>query len=186
MCRILAFLVVVYPSGLIFADEITIDFEETAPDLPGWNAVAPTANNQSEYRLAAKWDTPFRFSLDDETPHAGSRSLKCEFTEDVPGTFNFGPEILPGSGTVEVRLFVRSQGFTEEGMVTVGEYDGGTRVPSPWITTKFSPSEDWQEVVWTGKMNPQTNGLRIRISFKSVPAGAKLWVDDITVKALAP
>lgn len=81
-----------FPAGFVLAEEVGIDFEDLSPGLPGWNAVAPNANNQPEYRLAEKWETPFRFSLDDDKPHSGSRSLKCEFTEEVAGTFNFGPD----------------------------------------------------------------------------------------------
>lgn len=182
-CRFVVFVALSFGAVPVPAAEINVDFESVSPDLPGWNAVAPNANNQPEYRLASKWDAPFRFSLDEDKPHSGSRSLKCDFAGEVPGTFNFGPEVLAAAGAVEVRFFVRTEGFIEEGTVTFGEYEGSKRIPSSWTGTKIPLSEDWQEVIWSGQLKPETNGLRMRIVFKSVPAGAKIWIDDITVKA---
>lgn len=172
-------------AGLARAEENLIDFESLSPELPGWTATVTDASNQPEYRVAAKWDTPFGFSLDNDKPHSGSTSLKCEFTGEVPGVFSFGPPVLSGSGMVEVRFFVRSEGFAEEGVASFGEYDaGGKRIASRWAGTKVPLNPDWQEVSWTGQLNPAASGVRMRIIFKSVPVGAKLWIDDLSVKTV--
>jgi len=167
------------------AGEEKIDFEGTAPELPGWSATMQDGNQQSEYRSASKWDVPFTVALDSENPHSGSTALKWEFSADSPGMVSLGPPYIPVHGQdVEIRFFVRTEGISEEGIFSFDESEAdGKRLKGYWAVAKIPDSSDWTEVVWTGRLENVAAVVRIRMGFKSVPAGAKIWIDDITVKS---
>jgi hypothetical protein len=48
-------------------------------------------------------------------------------------------------------------------------------------STKIPLSGDWTEVVWQGKIDAATPWVRVSFVFKSMPAGAKVWIDDLSV-----
>lgn len=188
-CRFVCLFLVIFgiSQSDAVAEENVIDFESLSPQLPGWSATAMSENNQPEYRVASKWDAPFSFSLDGENPHSGSVSLKLEASADVPGRVTFGPTAIPASGPeVEFSFFVRCDGLSEEGMVSLTEYDsGGARLATHWAAMKIPISSDWTEVTWSGKVQPGTSALRVGFLYKWLPAGAKVWIDDIAVKSVA-
>lgn len=162
------------------------DFESLTSELKGWSATAPDENGQAQYRVASKWDTPFSFSISSEKPHSGSNCLKWEFTEEVPGVASAGPLPIPATGpAIEIRFFVRSEGLNSPGLLAFDESDAsGKRLNGHWAVAKIPLGEDWQEVVWGGRIEPSAAAVRIRLVFKSVPAGAKIWFDDLKVKTL--
>jgi hypothetical protein len=185
LCRVLLSVGPGFFGGLAQAQDSGIDFESLPPDFPGWSATLSNAEGKGEYRTAEKWDTPFFFSLDGDKPHAGSTSLKCEVNGELPGTLSFGPAPLAGKGAVEVRFFVRSEGLGSEGTFAFDEHDdGGQRLAAHWSQVKIPLGDDWQEVIWKGQLKPGASALRIRFVFKSVPSGAKIWLDDISVKSV--
>jgi len=166
------------------AEEV-IDFESLPPELPGWSAVKLAGDRPSEYRTADKWDAPFSFALDADRPRAGSNSLKCEFSQEVAG-ISFGPPVLPASGTVEIRFFVRSAGLTDqEGALIVAAFDSDNKPLNGYReVAKIPASEDWVEVSWTNSLSPEAAGVRLIFAYKSLPADAKIWIDDISVKTV--
>ena len=171
--------------GSALSVENGIDFEDVSQELRGWSATAPDANNKLEYRIAAKWDKPFSFVIESEKPHSGSSALKIDVTEEIPGMLSFGPAVIPATGEVEIRFYVRNQGLNEEGMLSFDEYDSGNKRINPkWAAAKIPLSEEWTEVSWTGRFQEAAAGVRLRFIFKSVPAGAKIWIDDILVKSV--
>jgi hypothetical protein len=169
--------------GSAWAEGSSIDFETSGETLPGWSATVNGGGNQGgEYRLANKWDKPMNFALDGEKPHGGSLSFRCEVTEDIAGVLNFASPPLEASGPVQIRFFVRSVGVNSEGSISLDEVDpSGRRLRGKWAGAKIPLSEEWTEVVWTETLGENATGLRVRFAFKDVPAGAKIWVDDVQV-----
>lgn len=183
LIRLLFAFLVVFAPGAIRAQEV-IDFESLPPDLPGWAAYGTDPENQRSYRVAAKWDVPFTITLDSDVFHTGSSSLKCEVSQDA-NEMSVAPPIIPATGAVEIRFFVRTAGIGgREGAFFVGEIDSEGKSAKGYSTGKIPSSDnDWVEVVWTGQLSPETEGVRLLFSYKPVPAGAKVWFDDISVKA---
>ena len=168
------------------SEEEIQDFERLTPQLTGWSAVLQDKGGEPQYRVASKWDEPFSFSLCSERPHSGSNCLKWEFTGEVLGAASVGMMPIPVAGPViEIRFFVRSEGLNGAGMLTFEEFDAsGQRVAGHWAAAKIPTGEDWQEVIWSGKIAPAAATVRLRWIFSSVPAGAKIWFDDLSVKTL--
>lgn len=161
------------------------DFENLPPSLPGWSATVTDTDKKQEYRLAAKWDVPFGFSLDGEKPQEGAGSLKCEFSEDLPGMLNIGTPVFAAEGEVEISFFVRSEGLGKDGALAFNEYDAANKpTGSRAAAAKIPASADWIEVMWRGALNPDTTGVRLRLIFDGLQHGAKIWIDNITVKAV--
>lgn len=172
-------------AGFSRAEESTVDFETLPPDLPGWSATVSDGSSQGGYRVAAKWDKPMVFALESDKPHGGAVCLRCEVTEEIPGTLNIASSVLAGMGAVEIRFFVRTEGLNGEGMFSMDELDpGNKRLGGKWAAAKIPLSEDWTEIVWAESLGPETSGIRLRFAFKSIPAGAKVWIDDISVKSV--
>jgi len=168
------------------AQDGAIDFESLSPEFPGWTAIAANSEGAQEHRAVSKWDTPVHFSLDAEKPHSGSSSMKCDVVEELPGTLIFGPPALAAKGEVELRFFVRSEGLHTDGTISLEEYDDGKKRLSGYRTkVKIPLSDEWQEVIWSGRLKPETTGLRVRFVFAGIPSGGKIWLDDLAVKAVA-
>jgi len=165
------------------AQDFVEDFESLSTELPGWSATRNIPDGP-EYRPAAQWDTPFSFALDNDKPHAGSISLRLEFSADLSDILQFGPPPIPASGKIEIRFFVRTEGLAEDGVFSFDEMSSATtRVKSNWAVAKIPTSGDWTEVVWSGELDPETSFVRLRFVWKTSPAGAKIWIDDLTIKA---
>jgi hypothetical protein len=172
-----------FAAGTAGAEEV-IDFESLPPDLPGWSAYGSDPEGKRQYRAAAKWDVPFTVVLDSDMHHTGSISLKCEVSQETDDVSIAAP-ILPASGSAEIRFFVRTSGISgPEGAFHVGEINTEGKSFKGYTSMKIGPSDnEWTEVVWTGQLDPQTVGVRMMFNYKVVPAGAKIWLDDISVKA---
>jgi hypothetical protein len=165
------------------AEEV-IDLEDASPNLPGWAAYGPGPGNQREYRAAAKWDVPFTVTLDNEVFHSGSASLKCETSQDA-AEMSPVPPTIPASGAVTIRFFIRTSGVdSQEGTFVVSQIDSSGKSGKGLSSEKIPPSDNaWVEVTWTGELNPETAGVRLLFTYKDLPAGARVWLDDISVKS---
>lgn len=165
------------------AETVTVDFESLPAELPGWTATMKKDGGQSEYRVASKWDTPFTIALDSDKPHGGSSSLRWDFSAESPGMISLMPPPLPVAGSdLTIRFFVRTDGVDGEGMFSFTEAaEDGKRLKSHWNAAKIPLSSDWAEVVWQGKIDAATPMVRMSFVFKSMPAGAKVWIDDLSV-----
>jgi hypothetical protein len=166
--------------------EDTIDFEDIEPTLPGWSALLRNPDGDVQYRPAEKWDTPFTLTLDAKQGRNGTKSLKWEFTEAVTEPASFGPPPIPAKGpNIEIRFFIRTEGVTEEATLSVDESDaGGKRLKGHWEVHKVAPDESWAEVSWEGAVSAETAAVRIRFGYREAPAGAKIWIDDLSVKTV--
>lgn len=166
---------------LVLAQDAGENFENLSQELPGWSATL----NPGEYRPASKWDTPIAFALDADKPHGGSTSLRLDFIEAVDGMTSFGPVGIPvPDEEVTIRFFVRTESLSGEGIFSFDESElDGKRIKGHWAAAQIPSSEEWTEVVWTGKLGSATPALRLRFIWKSAPAGAKVWIDDLTVTA---
>ena len=165
------------------AETVTVDFEGLAPELPGWSATMKKDGGDNEYRTASKWDAPFTLALDPDKPHGGSSSLRWDFSAESPGMISLMPAPVPVAGTdLTIRFFVRTDGVESEGMFSFTEAsDDGKRLKSHWNAAKIPLASDWTEVVWQGKIDAATPLVRMSFVFKSMPAGAKVWIDDLSV-----
>lgn len=176
-------------SSFASAEQTLIDFEADPTILTGWHASATGDEGKGEFRSAAKWQKPFSFVLDSEKPHSGSASLKCEFSEDLQGTFSFGTPVLPASGEVQIRFFVRTSNFADkEGIIAVEEYDASkNRLKGNRVTALVPASDDWTEVSWISQLNPETASISLRFFYRSasIETGATLWMDDLSVNPVA-
>lgn len=171
--------------NLVQAEEEVIDFESLDSELKGWAAYGPDAGGQRVYRPAPRWETPFSFALDNETHHGGSCALKCEVSQDS-NDVSFGPSVIPASGKVEIRFFVRTSGLgAQEGTLSIGEIDASGKSYKGYTSANIPSSDgDWSEGVWAGQLGPETVGVRLLFIYKPLPTGAKIWVDDISVKTV--
>ncbi len=164
------------------AQEDTIDFESIAANLPDWSGTANIDGEQKSWNLA-KPDFPFVGSLDGTQPHSGLNSLKVEFTQDATKVGIMVAKV-PVTGTaLEFSFFIRSEGVGSDGIVSLYQYNSthqGTQVH--WDIAKAPESSSWTQVTCRIDLRPDTETIMFSISYPSVPAGAKLWLDDITLK----
>lgn len=165
------------------AESVEVDFESLPPDLPGWSATLKKDDGDSEYRPAGKWDAPFTVALDSDKPRGGSSSLRWQFSAEAPGMISLMPPPIPVAGTdLTIRFFVRTESIEGEGLFSFTEAAAdGKRTKSHWNVAKIPLSTDWTEVVWQGKIDAGTPLVRMSFVFKSMPAGAKVWIDDLSV-----
>ncbi|MFZ4682563.1 MAG: hypothetical protein ACOYMS_08680 [Terrimicrobiaceae bacterium] len=171
-------------SDLAFSEADSVDFETLTPELTGWSGTISDRGTPGQYRPAAKWDAPIAFALDSVKPHSGATCLKWEFSQDVPGLATLRTPSLPVAGpNGSVSFFVRSQGITEEGILSFDELSAdGQKVKGHWMVARIVNSEDWQEVKWSGPLDASTASIRLAFTYKTIPAGAQVWLDDLTVK----
>ncbi len=171
-------------SDQAFSAEEMIDFESLSPEFPGWAGTISDRGAPGQYRPAAKWDAPIAFALDSVKPHSGATCLKWEFAQDVPGMATLRSPAIPAAGPDgSVSFFVRSQGITEEGILSFDELSAdGQKVKGRWMVARIVNSEDWQEVKWSGPLDASTASIRLAFTYKAIPAGAQVWIDDISVK----
>ncbi len=163
------------------------DFENVKGQLVDWTAVWQPPGEPAVYHPAAKWDSPFTIVAESESAHSGSQALKWEFSSEVQGmvSLNF-PPLQVNATEVEVRFFVKTQGIDKVGSLAVDEADStGKRLKSNWGAVKIQPSDTWTEIVWRGKVGGDVSRLRIALSYVNPPAGATVWIDDITVKPVS-
>ena len=95
------------------------------------------------------------------------------------------PPPIAVSGTeLTIRFFVRTDGMEGEGMFAFNESgEDGRKLKSHWNAVKIPLSADWTEVVWQGTIDAGTPLVRMSFVFKSMPAGAKVWIDDLSVSS---
>jgi|GEM_PF-2419894 len=181
----LLFLLLALP-GRMDAAEFSIDFEGLTPDLPGWSAQFTDENNKAEYRSASKWDVPMVFRLEGDRPHAGLKCLQWEITGKIGGLASIRPPLVPVTDReVSVSFYVRSRGFSEEGMLSVDEMkDGKDRLKIHWNVARIPVGDQWEKVEWKAVLDPATTILRVSFSFKTPPAGASFWLDDLYVAGI--
>lgn len=160
------------------------DFENVKGQLVGWSATWQPPGESAVYRPAAKWDSPFVIVADSADVHSGNQALKWEFSGEIQGmvSLNF-PPLQVNATEVELRFFVKTKGIDKVGRLAVDEADSsGKRLKSNWAAVQVQPSDTWTEVVWRGKVGGDTNRLRVFLAYDGQPAGATVWIDDITVK----
>lgn len=174
------------PSSLL-AQVLSGDMEALPPDLPGWSAQITAPSNENDYRSASKWDGPMTIRPDTDRPHSGVHSIKWTFTAAAPGMASFRPALIPVTEMareVVVQFFARAQGFPGPVIFAVDEMKlEKERFKSHWKAAMISPADDWVKVEWKATLDPATTHLRLAFAFKDSPAGASLWIDDVTVTA---
>ena len=180
-----AFLVAIFcaalPVGAQAQDE-SFDFENIAPNLPGWRGLGSVDSEQKSWGLSQP-GFPFIGSLDGMQPHAGGNCLKVEFTQDVTNVGIMLMNAPVSGGSLEVSFFIRSEGIGADGLLSLYQYDsGGQRTQLHWGISKVQESSTWSEVTCKINLLPDTASIRFSVSYPSVPAGAKIWIDDITLK----
>lgn len=161
------------------------DFENVKGQLIDWSATWQPPGEQAVYRPAAKWDSPFVIVAESAASHSGSQALKWEFSAEVQGrvSLNF-PPLQVNATELELRFFIKTQGIDKVGLLAVDEADAtGKRLKSNWAAVKIQPSDVWTEVVWRGTVGGDTNRLRVFLAYDNMPAGATVWIDDISIKA---
>lgn len=160
------------------------DFENVKAQLVDWSATWQPPGESAVYRPAAKWDSPFVIVAESADAHSGNQALKWEFSGEIQGmvSLNF-PPLQVNATEVELRFFVKTKGIDKVGRLAVDEADSsGKRLKSNWAAVQVQPSETWTEVVWRGKVGGDTNRLRVFLAYDGQPAGATVWIDDITIK----
>jgi hypothetical protein len=168
-----------------YASEETIDFENDPPDLPKWRASAKTDGVARSWR-ATQENQEMSVILTSDNPKSGSNCMAVEAVADVTD-MAVGTDGIEVSGpAVEISMFSRTEGLGQNGLFSVQQYDStGERVEINWGVAKVMESDDWTELLLRLKLHPQTAKLRLSISYPSItPAGAKLWLDDITVRTI--
>lgn len=163
------------------------DFENVKGQLVDWSATWQPPGEPAVYRPAAKWDSPFVIVAESAEAHSGSQALKWEFSAEVQGvvSLNF-PPLQVNAAELELRFFVKTQGIDKVGRLAVDEADStGKRLKSNWAAVKVQPSDAWTEVVWRGKVGGDASRLRVFLAYDGLPAGAAVWIDDITIKPVA-
>jgi hypothetical protein len=161
------------------------DFENVKGQLVDWSATWQPPGEQAVYRPAAKWDSPFVIVAESAAAHSGSQALKWEFSAEIQGriSLNF-PPLQVNDTELELRFFVKTQGIDKVGSLAVDEADAtGKRLKNNWAAVKIPPSDTWTEIVWRGKVGGDVARLRVFLSYENLPAGATVWIDDITIKA---
>lgn len=164
------------------AQEDVIDFEDATPGLPGWRATGNINGEQKSWTLAQP-GFAFSGSPDSTQPHSGGNCLKVEFTQDVknPGIMLMNTPV-EGSA-LEVSFFVRSEGIGADGIVSLYQYSAGERTQIHWGIAKAQESSEWTEVTCRINLLPDTSAIRFSLSYTEASPGAKVWIDDIKLKA---
>jgi len=160
------------------------DFENVKGQLVDWSATWQPAGEPAVYRQAAKWDSPFVIVAESADAHSGNQALKWEFSGEIQGmvSLNF-PPLQVNATELELRFFVKTKGIDKVGRLAVDEADSsGKRLKSNWGAVQVQPSDTWTEVVWRGKVGGDTSRLRVFLAYDGQPAGATVWIDDITIK----
>ncbi len=170
------------------AQEAGTDFESLSPELPGWSATLKGEDGQSAYRPAQKWDVPFSLNLDSEKPNSGGVSLRWDFSAEVPGMASLRVPFQPVPGPdVTIRFFVRTEGVGKDGLFSFEESEtDGRRIKTHWAVAAIPQSDGWTEVRWTGTLGAATPGVRMSLVYTAIPAGAKIWIDDLSVTPSKP
>lgn len=178
-------MLLVLPAGLRAA-EWGIDFETQSPDLAGWSGTTVDAERHAEYRTAPKWDVPMVIRLVEDRPHLGAKCLQWNFTQSMAGMASMRPPFTPVSDReVLVRFYMRTKGFSGEGIFSVDEMKTEKeRVKTNWNAAKLPLADDWVKVEWKGVLDPATQFLRIAFTYTDAPAGASFWLDDLTVSGI--
>ncbi len=104
--------------------------------------------------------------------------------QDTTGLFLNIPEVEVSGAAVEIRFFTRSEGLGVEGLFNVQQFDGtGQRIDINWGAAKIVESDSWNEVVCRVKLKPETQKIKMGISFpKIAAAGGRFWLDDLSFK----
>jgi len=128
--------------------------------------------------------------------HSGMSALKFEVANDSEGPRHVyvGAKIPTDADitgrTLRVRLFARTENMPEN-RVTVQILERNATAVTGWLDSKqkllpVQSSKEWQAYETTGTLSPSTRVVTLFVAINQPRAGAKVWIDDISLQVVQP